>query len=61
MGIAPERIWMEDQSGDTEENIVNSFRMIDDPEARVGIVTNNFHVFRAVRIAKTLAGGGSRA
>lgn len=57
MGIASERIWMEDQSGDTEENIVNSFRMIDDPEARVGIVTNNFHVFRAVRIAKTLAGG----
>ena len=54
LGISPERILLEDRSGDTEENIVNSFQMISDPKARVGIVTNNFHVFRAVRIAKTL-------
>ena len=56
LGIEEERILTEDQSRDTVENIMNSFQMIPDEDASVGIVTNNFHVFRAVRIAERLEG-----
>ena len=52
-GIQKTRLLAEDQSHDTEENIRNSCRMIP-AGAKVGIVTNNFHVFRAVRIAKKM-------
>ncbi len=51
-GIAPERIIMEDKSTDTSENISFSLKFLDKEHDRVGIVTNNFHVFRGVRIAK---------
>ncbi len=56
LGIEEERILTEDQSRDTVENIVNSFRLIPDDDASVGIVTNNFHAFRAVRIAEKQVG-----
>lgn len=50
-GIDADRIILEDKSSSTVENISNSMRFI--PEgARVGIVTNNFHVYRAVQTAK---------
>lgn len=49
-GIAEERILLEPESKTTEENILNSMSMI--PQgADVGIVTNNFHVYRALQIA----------
>lgn len=51
-GIAPERIIKENLSRDTSENIENSCAYLDKENSRVGIVTNNFHVFRAVQIAK---------
>lgn len=51
-GIEPERIFREDQSGNTTQNIAFSSEFLDKETDRVGIVTNNFHVFRATHIAK---------
>lgn len=51
-GIAAERIILEDQSKNTIANITNSMEYIDCANDTVGIVTNNFHVFRATGIAK---------
>lgn len=51
-GIAPERILKEDRSTDTSENIAYSAALIEDMDSSVGIVTNNFHVFRGVHLAK---------
>ena len=51
-GIAPERLIMEDRSTDTSENIAYSMALIGKNDTSVGIVTNNFHVFRGVRLAK---------
>ena len=51
-GIAPERILMEDRSTDTSENIAYSKALIGRTDVSVGIVTNNFHVFRGVNLAK---------
>ncbi len=51
-GIPQERILKEDRSRDTSQNIAYSAELIGDRNARVGIVTNNFHVFRGVRLAK---------
>lgn len=49
-GIAPERIVMEDKSVNTKENLEFSRKLI--PEmSSVGIVTNNFHVYRGTRLA----------
>lgn len=50
-GIAEERILLESESSTTEENIRNSSRMIKEG-ASVGIITNDFHVFRALQTAK---------
>ena len=51
-GIAQERLIMEDKSTDTSENIAFSSVFLDMEKDRVGIVTNNFHVFRGVHLAK---------
>lgn len=51
-GVDSERIILEDQSTSTVENIRNSKALLNDLYNSVGIVTNDFHVFRAVRIAK---------
>jgi len=51
-GISPERILMEDKSTDTSENIAYSVQLIGGTDASVGIVTNNFHVFRGVMLAR---------
>lgn len=52
-GIPAERILLEKESKTTEENLSNSFVYIEDG-ASVGIVTNNFHIFRATQTAKKL-------
>jgi len=52
-GIAPERILTEDRSTDTEENISLSMELIDNKQACVGIITNNFHVWRAEKLARS--------
>ena len=51
-GVAPERILTEDRSTATVENIRFSMALMDAPDARVGIVTNNYHVWRAIAIAR---------
>lgn len=51
-GIAPERILLEDRSTDTSENIAYSAALIGGTDHEVGIVTNNFHVFRGVMLAR---------
>lgn len=58
-GIAGERILEERKSTTTQENIRFSRRLIEEAEAKaggdgtpsVGVVTNDFHVFRALQIA----------
>ena len=50
-GIDPARLILEEQSTDTAENLRNSRALI--PEgASVGLVTNNFHIFRALALAR---------
>lgn len=51
-GIDPERIIKEDKSTDTSENILFSKEIINSEIDSVGIVSNNFHIFRAVQLAK---------
>lgn len=51
-GIGPERILMEDKSTDTSENIAFSAGIIGGTDYDVGIVTNNFHVFRGMMLAR---------
>lgn len=50
-GIDKNRIILEDDSHDTEENIRNSFAKIPGG-ASVGIVTSSFHIYRALRITE---------
>lgn len=52
VGIAKERIWMEDKSTNTCENLMYSGALLDKETDRVVLVTNNFHMYRAIRIAK---------
>lgn len=51
-GIEAERILLEDRSTSTRENLALSAGLIDVENGRTVIVTNNFHVFRAVKIAE---------
>lgn len=51
-GIDEERILLEDKSTNTVENIKYSKALIKQSYDSVGIVTNNFHVYRAVQNAK---------
>lgn len=50
--IAAKRIIMEDKSTDTNENMKYSIQYIDNHNASIGIVTNNFHIFRAKLLAR---------
>lgn len=50
-GIGTERLILEDRSADTQQNLFFSRQLI--PEgASVGLVSNNFHIFRALRLAR---------
>ncbi|MDD6798770.1 MAG: YdcF family protein [Clostridia bacterium] len=52
-GIDEDRILMEDKSTDTDENIKFSTKLyISDKSKKVVIASNNFHIFRAVKLAK---------
>jgi len=53
-GTDPERIVMEDRSADTRENLIYSKELLPENAANVGIVTNNFHVARALMLARSL-------
>lgn len=51
-GIDSARILREDRARNTIQNIRYSMELIPDPTAPVGILTNSFHVFRGVSIAR---------
>ena len=51
-GLAEDRILLEDRSTTTAENMQFSYALYGDPEASVGIVTSNFHLYRSIRLAK---------
>lgn len=51
-GIEEERIWVEEQSTNTYENLVYSAEFLKRENDNVVLVTNNFHMFRALQIAK---------
>ena len=51
-GIDQARILQEPRSVNTLQNITYAQALMDASSPRVGIVTNNFHVYRAVRIAR---------
>ena len=53
-GIDPERIILEDKSTSTVENLEFSSKYLDKKQDRVVLVTNNYHVFRAEKIAKKM-------
>ena len=51
-GVDESRILTESRSTKTSENLVFSKELMTSPDAEVGLVTNNFHVFRAVKLAE---------
>lgn len=51
-GIAKERIFREERSTSTYENLINSREILPDSmRTPIGIVTNNFHIYRALKLA----------
>ena len=56
MGIAQERIWMENRATSTVENIQYSLQLLEEKTnnqgGKLGIMSNEFHLFRARLIAK---------
>ena len=53
-GIPESRIILERYASNTEENLSYSMSLIGNKEASVGIVTNDFHIFRSVSMARKL-------
>ncbi len=51
-GIEEERLIMEANSTSTVENLQFSSEFLDEEKASVGVVSNNFHIYRSVAIAK---------
>ena len=52
MGIKKERIIRENRSTTTRENFLFSSGLVPDKTSPIGIVTNNFHMYRSVRMAR---------
>ena len=52
VGIEEERLLVEGDSVNTEENIKNSAKIIGDKSKKVVITSNSFHIYRAKGIAK---------
>ena len=51
-GLSEGRILLEDRSTTTAENMQFSYALYGDPDASVGIVSSNFHLYRSIRLAK---------
>lgn len=51
-GIAPDRILIEETSVNTKENLMNSAKLLDPEQDTVVLTTTDFHLFRALRLAK---------
>ncbi len=58
-GIEPERILKEDQSVNTHENLLFSKGLMAKGNHNIVIVTNRFHIFRALGISKKLGMTGA--
>ena len=52
LGIDASRILVEDKARNTIQNILFSMPLMSSPDASCGIVTNNFHVARALALAR---------
>jgi uncharacterized SAM-binding protein YcdF (DUF218 family) len=57
LGVPRDRILIEDGSTSTSENIRFSAVLIPESDATVGLVSNDFHIFRARHLAKKIFGG----
>ena len=53
-GIDPARLTLEDKSTDTSENLRFSRELLPEDVQTIGLVTNNFHIFRALALARAL-------
>ena len=51
-GISRERLILEQRSTTTRQNLRYSRRYIDYQHDEIGIITNNFHVYRSVLLAR---------
>ena len=51
-GVEEDRIIKEDKSKNTVQNLKFSAELLDKEEDSVAVISNNFHVFRAVKIAQ---------
>ena len=51
-GIVADRILIETKAENTKENMIYSMELFDPANDSVGIVTNNFHVYRSLKLAK---------
>ena len=51
-GIERERLLLEERSVSTAENLRFSLELLPDRKQKIGIVTNNFHIFRSVGIGR---------
>lgn len=53
-GISPDRLYLEDKSTNTEENIAFSKRIIDENglDTDIAVVTSDYHLKRATMICK---------
>lgn len=51
-GIKKEQLLLEERSASTLENLVYSYELMEKKPAKVGVLTSNFHVYRAKKIAE---------
>ncbi|MDD6207614.1 MAG: YdcF family protein [Clostridiales bacterium] len=51
-GISYDRIRLEDQSVSTAQNLANAKAYLDSFDSRVVIVSNDFHIYRSLKLAK---------
>lgn len=52
--IDKNRMIIENKAKDTVQNIKNSIALLGDKDLKIGIVTNKFHLYRSLKIAKKL-------
>ncbi|MDC7286691.1 YdcF family protein [Blautia schinkii] len=53
-GISEKRMILEEKSTSTKENLAFSHELTGCADSRTGIISNNFHVYRAVKLAQKL-------
>lgn len=51
LGIEEERLILEERSTSTKENLIYSAELAPVKESRIGLITQNFHVFRSRKLA----------